>query len=112
MTITVSATTVAPAVREDFTLSPARTLTIAANETTSTGLVTIMARDNADDAPDKSVTVSGTADDAADTVADPVSVTLTITDDDDPVSIPMPACARSLKTASTKRAVRRSPQPR
>ena len=88
VTITVSATPEGHAVPEDFSLSTEKTLTIAANGTTSTGLVTITARDNPDDAPDKSVKVSGTADDTADTVADPVSVTLTIIDDDDPVSIP------------------------
>ena len=83
VTITVSATPEGHAIRGDFSLSTPATLTIAANGTTSTGLVTITAKDNADDAPDKSVTVSGTADDAANVVPDPISVTLTITDDND-----------------------------
>ena len=87
VTITVSATPEGHAVPEDFSLSTEKTLTIAANGTTSTGLVTITAKDNADDAPDKTVTVSGTADDTPDVVAAPDPVTLTITDDDDPVSI-------------------------
>ena len=87
VTITVSATAVAPAVMADFTLSTTRTLTIAADSLTSTGLVTIRAEDDTLDALDKSVTVSGTADDTPDVVAPPAPVTLTITDDD-PVSIP------------------------
>ena len=88
VTITVSATPEGHAVPEDFSLSTEKTLTIAANGTTSTGLVTIAARDNATDAPDKSVKVSGTADDTPDVVAPPAPVTLTIIDDDDPVNIP------------------------
>ena len=88
VTITISATPEGHAVRDDFTLSAETTLTIAADSLTSTGLVTITARDNPEDAPDKSVTVSGTADDTPDVVAPPTPVTLTITDDDDPVSIP------------------------
>ena len=64
----------------DFALSSATTLTIAAGATTSTGTVTITANNNDVDAPDKSVTVSGTA--AGDVVEDPPSVTLTIADDD------------------------------
>ena len=58
---TVSAQAVDPAVDADFTLSSATTLTIAAGATASTGTVTITAVDNAVDAPDKTVTVSGAA---------------------------------------------------
>ena len=78
-TITVSAAAVAPAVSGDFALT-GTTLTIAAGETTSAGTVTIAANDNDVDAPDKSVTVSGTA--TGEVVEDPSDVTLTIADDD------------------------------
>ena len=79
-TITVSAAAVAPAVSGDFTLT-GTTLTIPAGTTTSTGTVTLTAVDNAIDAADKAVTVSGTA--SADSVPNaPPDVTLTITDDD------------------------------
>ena len=88
VTITVSATPEGHAVRGDFSLLTPATLTIAADSLTSTGLVTITAVNNLTDAPDKSVTVSGTADDTPDVVAPPAPVTLTITDDDDPMSIP------------------------
>ena len=88
VTITVSATPEGHAVRGDFSLLTPATLTIAADSLTSTGLVTITANDNAVRAATKSVTVSGTADDTPDVVAPPAPVTLTITDDDDPVSIP------------------------
>ena len=83
-TITVSAAAVAPAVSGDFTLSSTQTLTIAANATTSTGTVTITASDNSMDAPNKSVTVSGTA---TGEVGNPSDVTLTIEDDDDPPTL-------------------------
>ncbi len=79
-TIAVSAAAVAPAAPDDFTLSSATTLTIAAGQTASAGTVTITATDNATDAPDKSVTVSGTATGAG--VEDPPDVTLTLEDDD------------------------------
>ena len=80
-TITVSAAAVAPAVSGDFALSSTRTLTIAAGATTSTGTVTVTASDNDVYAPDKSVTVSGTA--TGEVVEDPSDVPLTIADDDD-----------------------------
>ena len=78
--VTVTATPVAPAVAADIQQS-GTTLTIPAGEKTSTGTVTITAVDNAADAPDKTVTVSGTA---ANTqgVTGPEDVTLTIEDDD------------------------------
>ena len=77
-TVTVTAAAVSPAVSGDFTLSGA-TLTIAANATTSTGTVTVTGVDNNVDAPDKSVTVSGTVNTAAHA---PANVTLALTDDD------------------------------
>ena len=80
VTITVSAAPVSPATSADFTLSANKVLTIAVNTTTSTGTVTITAVDNAVDAPDKTVTVSGTI--SGGDAAAPANVTLTITDDD------------------------------
>ncbi len=82
-TVTVSAVAVSPAVPGDFTLSSNPVLTIAAGATTSTGVVTITAVDNAVDAPDKTVTVSGAAS-SGNGVADPSALTLTITDDEAP----------------------------
>ena len=86
-TVTVAAVPEAPAVAGDFTLSAAKTLTIAAGSTTSAGVVTVTAKNNDVDAADKTVTVSGTAQNAR--AADDsmtVAVTpaeLTITDDDE-----------------------------
>ena len=82
VTVTVAASAGTGAVAGDFTLGAARTLTFAANATVSAGLVTVTATDNTTDAPDKSVTVSGTASDGLGLAADPSGVTLTITDDD------------------------------
>ncbi len=91
VTITVSAAAVAPAVAGDFTRS-GMTLTFAANTTTSTGTVTLTAVDNAIDAADKAVTVSGTASDSVTNA--PPDVTLTITDDETPtLSIDSPTVA-------------------
>ena len=82
-TVTVSAQQVDPAVPEDFTLSANRTLRFDADATASAGTVTITAADNAVDAADKSVTVSGEVSAGA-AVAAPASVTLTIADNDEP----------------------------
>ncbi len=82
VTVTVAAAAVSPAVAGDFTLSTATTLTFVANATTSTGLVTVTAVNNTTDAPDKRVTVSGTASDSLGLTNDPPSVTLTLTDDE------------------------------
>ena len=83
VTVTVSAAPVAPAVTTDFSLSSTTTLTIAASATSSTGTVTVTAVGNADDAPDKSVTVSGSASGPLGLgAADPPDATLTIRDDD------------------------------
>ena len=79
-TVTVSASAVSPAVAGDFMLA-GTTLSFAANATESTGEVTITAVDNAVDAPDKMVKVSGTVSlSGADA---PVDVTLIITDDEE-----------------------------
>ena len=80
--VTVSAAPVSPAVAGDYTLGAKLELTIAAGETESTGEVTITAVDNEVDAPDKRVTVSGTAANSQG-VTDPQAETLTIEDDDD-----------------------------
>ena len=83
VTVTVSATAVASsgAVAGDFSLSAATTLTIAAGETTSTGLVTVTANGNDVASRNKLVTVSGTAA-GGNNVANPPNVTLTLEDDD------------------------------
>ena len=71
---------VSPAVAGDFNMA-GTTLSFAANATKSTGTVTITAVDNAVDAPDKMVRVSGTVSlSGADA---PVDVTLIITDDEE-----------------------------
>ncbi len=77
--VTVSAVADAPAVAGDFELS-GTVLSFAANATDSTGEVTVTAFDNDQDAPDKTVTVSGTV--SLTGVVEPSHVTLTITDDD------------------------------
>ena len=81
VTLTVAAQAVTPAVADDFTLSAAKTLTIAAGATSSTGAVTITAVDNAVDAADKKVKVSATAS-GGHGVAAPAAKTLTLSDDD------------------------------
>ena len=78
VTVTVAASPVSPAVAGDFMLSAANTLTFAANATASAGTVTVTAVGNTTDAPDKTVTVSG----SLGLAQDPSPVTLTITDDD------------------------------
>ena len=80
-TLVVSAEAIAPAVPGDFTLSTNQTLTIAAGETSSTGVVTVGAVDNHVDAPDRTVTVSATAENI-NGVTEPSPVTLTILDND------------------------------
>ena len=83
VTVTVAAMAGANAAAGDFTLSTPATLTFAANATTSAGLVTVTAVNDETDAPDKSVTVSGTASDSLGLTNDPPNVTLTLTDDDE-----------------------------
>ncbi len=82
VTVTAAAVAASGAVAGDFALSTAATLTFAANATTSAGLVTVTAVDNTTDAPNKSVTVSGTASDSLNLTNDPPGVTLAIADDD------------------------------
>ncbi len=84
--ITVLASHDLPVTEEDYVLSPARTLTIAAGEFTSTGAVMITAAGNAIDAPDKRVTVSGTATNQ-NGVTGPADQALTIMDDDEATGI-------------------------
>ena len=85
-TVTVSVSPVAPAVMADYMLSSSRRLTVPAGETTSTGEVTITAEDNDADAPDKTVTVSATAQNPQG-VTDPRDVPLTIEDDEAPAGL-------------------------
>ena len=80
-TLTVTAAAVAPALGSHFALGEQRTLTIPAGRTSSTGVVTIAARDDNVDGPDREVTVSA-ATSNTDGVLGPDAVTLTITDDD------------------------------
>ena len=81
VTIVVTATPVSPAVSGDVTISPNRTLTIAAGQTSSTGAVTITGVDNGVDAPDKFVLVWATVSGGRGVNA-PSILTLTITDDE------------------------------
>ena len=81
VTVTVSASPGVGAVATDFTLSTATTLTIAPGVTTSAGLVTVTAVDNAVSAADKTVTVSATATGGRG-VAAPPGVALTLRDDE------------------------------
>ena len=98
-TITVSAEAESPAVAGDFTLSTAKTLTVAANATASTGLVTITSANNTTDAPDKRVTVSATV--AVGNLAAVLSaVALMITDDDDPPTVALSLSPASISEAS------------
>ena len=100
VTLTVSASAGTHAVSGDFTQT-GTTLTIAAGETASTGVVTVTANDDTTDEPDKSVTVSATV--SGDSgVADPSAVTLTIADDDaaPSLSISAPSVAEGAAGAS------------
>ena len=99
--VTVSAAAVSPAVGGDFTLTTNRKLTIAAGTTASTGTVEITANDNDVDAPNKKVTVSGTASGGG--VSNPADQTLTITDDD--------AASLSLESPAPESPAPESPAP-
>ena len=90
--LTVSATPDAPALENDFTLSPNTELTIPAGATASIGTVTITAVDNSMGAADKALTISATATNEHG-VATPDPVTLTITDDDSGMGAPMNVAA-------------------
>ncbi len=76
VTVTVMATSM------DVTLSTDKTLTITAGATTSTGSVTITAVNNDTHAPDKEITISGSASGGRG-VSAPEAVTLTIEDNED-----------------------------
>ena len=80
-TVDVSAAAGTGAAAGDFRLSTNRRLSFAPNATSSTGVVTIAAVDNRVDAPDKTVTLSGSAS-GGQGAADPIDVTLTIEDDE------------------------------
>ena len=81
ITVTVSASAVLPATADDFTLSTNKVLTIGAEQTTSTGTVTIAAVNNDDDDDNRRVTLSGVAASTS-TVTQPSSQPLTIVDDE------------------------------
>ena len=84
-TVVVSAAPVHPAVAGDVTLSPNTTLTIPAGDTASRGTaVTLTSVDNDTDAPNKQVTVSGTATNNYDIAGNPADAPLSITDDEGP----------------------------
>ena len=76
-TVTVAAS---PGAGTDFTLTGTK-LTIASGDTTSTGTVTVTAVNDNTDAPNRSVTVSGTAANSQG-IVQPSTKTLTIRDDD------------------------------
>ena len=80
-TVTVSAEPVAPANSSDYSLSANTVLSIAAGATSSSGTVTISARNNDVDAPNKMVTVKGSASNNLG-VSGPADLSLSITDDD------------------------------
>ena len=80
----VEANAVSPATASDFTLSSNRTLRFPPGRTESTRRVTITAVDDAEDAPDKTVTVSAIHSGSSTGASEPEPVTLTIEDDDDP----------------------------
>ncbi len=79
-TVAVAAAAVSPATDADFTLSSNKTLSFAANETTSSGTVTITAVEDSKDEADEAITVSGTV--STTDVTAPTARTLTITDND------------------------------
>ena len=103
VTVTVSASPVTStgAVSGDFSLSSADTLIIAAGSTTSTGAVTVTAVGDAVDETDETVTVSGTAS-GGNSVANPSSVTLTLTDDDTAGFAVSPATSTSSRLRTTE----------
>ena len=82
-TIVVSVTPVSPAVGGDYTLSTSDTLTVAAGQTTSTGIVTITTVGNNLVSGNKTVTVSASTVDNSMGAGSVTDATLTITDDDE-----------------------------
>ena len=81
VTVTVRASATPVAVGGDFTLSDAATLTIAAGEMASAGVVTVTANDDDVDSPNQWVRVSG-ATAGGNGAANPPAATLTIADDE------------------------------
>ena len=81
-TVTVGVSPNSPATSSDYSLGSNLILTIAAGSTASTGTVTIAGVDNDVDTADKTVTVSGDADNTLG-VTDPADVELTLEDDDE-----------------------------
>ncbi len=95
-TVTVTAAAVSPAVAGDFELSANRTLTIAAEQTASTGTVSVTPVDNDVDAPDKRVRVSATAqNDHA--VSGPADVHLAVTDNEPPPKVTLVVADSSIR---------------
>ena len=94
VTVEVAAAAGTDTSSSDFTLSTNKTLTIAAGVTASTGAVTIAAVDNDVDAPNKSVTVSGTATGGG--VSDPSDRMLTIADDEGVPTVTLNLSAKSI----------------
>ena len=83
--VTVSVTPVSPATANDYQLSTNTTLTIPAGLLSSTGTVTITAIDNNAIAPDKRLSIAGTATNTNYARSLPVTeAALTIADDDTP----------------------------
>ena len=80
-TVTVSVSPDSPAVAGDYEISANTVLTIAAGQTASTGAVTVAGVDNDVDAADKTVQVTGRANNP-NGIAGPADVALTLEDDD------------------------------
>ena len=80
-TVTISVEPDSPATSSDYNLSTNQVLTIAAEQTESTGTVTVTAVDNDVDATDKTMNVTASVNNAQGFVQ-PSSVQLTIEDDD------------------------------
>ena len=103
--VTVTASPAPPAEAGDYRLSAEPILTIPAGARESTGTVTVTAVDNEIDAPDKAVTVSGTARNAQG-VAGPEPVTLTILDDDETPTVSLALSRSSIPENGGTAAVR------
>ena len=109
-TVLVSAAPLSAAA-DDFRLSAERTLRFAANETTSTGAVSIAGIDNPhDDDSAKTVSVTGTLHGAPADVGTVAAQTLTLTDDDPPpranlrfTANPLPEDGRTTVTVALDR---------
>ncbi len=84
--ITISMVAILPTIDSDYIPSSNLILMIPSGVTTSTGEVTITAVNNLVDAPDKTVTVSGLAENTQGVIGPP-EVTLTILDDDEATGV-------------------------